>query len=130
MVFLGTQKGRNATALLTTLEEALGRVGLSELAREGIYNINIHKEIQSALLEVNRVLGMHIPDLTAEQESAQEQIGVRIGQACNNARFDFQIDKRIDKKTYKQGRLAAKWAAKLMLQEWLPELSDEHDWID
>ncbi len=28
------------------------------------------------------------------------------------------------------GREAAKWAAKLMLQEWLPELLDEQDWID
>ncbi len=31
---------------------------------------------------------------------------------------------------YKQGCEAAKWAAKLTLREWLPELLDEQDWID
>ncbi len=47
------------------------------------------------------MLGMHIPDLTAEQESAWEQIGVKIGQVCEDAKFDFQIDKRVDHKMYK-----------------------------
>ncbi len=53
MVFLGMQKRKNATALLTASEEAIGRVGLSELMCEGIYKININKLLQSALLEVN-----------------------------------------------------------------------------
>ncbi len=92
MVFLDMQKGKNATTLLTASEEAIGRMGLSELASEGIYEININKALQSALIEVNQVLGMDIPDLTTEQESTREQIGVRIGQVCDDAKFDFQID--------------------------------------
>ncbi len=53
MVFLDTQKGKNATALLMASEEAIGRIGSSELACEGIYKININKALQSDLLEVN-----------------------------------------------------------------------------
>ncbi len=101
MVFLGTQKRKNATALLAASEEVIGRIGLSELACEVIYKININKALQSALLEVNQVLGMHTPDLTAEQESVWEQIGIKIGQACDDAKFDFQIDERVDRKMFK-----------------------------
>ncbi len=101
MVYLGTQKGKNATALLMTPEEALGRHGLSELAHEGIYKINVHKAIPSALLELNGVLSLHIPELSADQQSWREQITVKIGHACDDAKFDFQIDERVDKKMYK-----------------------------
>ncbi len=48
-------------------EEALGRLGLSELACEGIYEIDISKEIPSALLELNGVLNLHMPRLSADQ---------------------------------------------------------------
>ncbi len=53
MIFLAMQKRKNATALLKMSEEALGRVGFSELAHEGIYQINTNEALQSALLEVN-----------------------------------------------------------------------------
>ncbi len=41
---------KDATALLAASNEATGRVGLSELAGEGIYKININKPVESALL--------------------------------------------------------------------------------
>ncbi len=65
---------------------------MSELAREGIYEINVHKALLSALLELNKVLSMHMPELDADQQSWREQIGMKIGQACDDAKFDFQID--------------------------------------
>ncbi len=103
--------------MLATADEATGRVGLSELVHEGIYKININKPVESALLEVNEVLTMNIPELTSEQESVREQISTKIWQACDNAKLDFQIDERIDKKTFRQGRLAAMFSAKLALRE-------------
>ncbi len=116
--------------MLTTSEEAICRVGLSELAREGIYEINVGKEIQSAVLELNEVFGLEQPCLSADQQSWWEQIGTKISQECDNAKLDFQMDEQVDKKMYKRGCEAAKWAAKLMLREWLLELLDEQDWID
>ncbi len=69
MVFLGTQKNKNAKALLAMTNEATGRLGLNELANEGIYQVNINKPVESAILEVNQVLTVNIPELTSEQES-------------------------------------------------------------
>ncbi len=101
MVFLGTQRKKNATALLATSDEATGRASLSELAGEGIYKINTNKPVESALLEVNKVLSKHMPNFTSEQESMRAEISTRIGQACDNAKSDFQLDERIDKKMFK-----------------------------
>ncbi len=111
-------------------EEAICRVGLSELSHEGIYEIRPGELIDSAVLELAKVLDLEQPRLDVQQQSWQEQIGTKIAQECENAKLDFQMDERVDKKTYKRGREAAKWAAKLTLREWLPELLEEQDWID
>ncbi len=99
MVYLGMQKKKNAFALLMMSEEVIGTVGLGELAREGIYEIDVSREIPSAILELNGVLDSHQPRLSADQQSWQEQIGVKIAQECDNAKLDFQMDERVDKKT-------------------------------
>ncbi len=58
-VYLRMRQRENAFALLTTSEEAICRVGpLSKLAHEGIYEIKVGEEIQSAVLELNEVLGL------------------------------------------------------------------------
>ncbi len=64
------------------------------------------------------------------QQSWRESIGTRIAHECEDVKLDLQLDKRVDKKTFKRGREAAKWAAKLMLQERPPELLEERDWIE
>ncbi len=71
---------------------------------------------------------MNIPNLTSEQESISEQICTRIWQECEDTLLDFSIDERINKKPFKRGRLVAKFAAKLNLQERLPELQDDKEW--
>ncbi len=77
--------------MLTTSEEAICRVSLSELAREGIYEIDISREILSAVIELNEMLGMHLAHLSAEQQSWWEQISTKITQEC--AKLDFEMDK-------------------------------------
>ncbi len=66
MVFLGTQKSKNARALLAAGNEATARLGLNELANEGIYEININTQVESAVLEMHQVQQMNILDLTSE----------------------------------------------------------------
>ncbi len=132
MVYLGTWKKQNAFALLSTSEEAICRVGLSELSQEGIYEIRRGELIDSAsaVLELAKELDLEQPRLDVQQHGWQEQINTKIAQECKNAKLDFQMDKRVDKKMNKRGCEAAKWAAKLTLQERLPELLEEQDWIN
>ncbi len=90
---------------------------LNELANEGIYEVNTHRPIESAVIELQIVHEMHWTDLTSEQESVREQICARIWQECEEALADFSLDEQIDKKPFKRGHMAAKVAAKLNLQE-------------
>ncbi len=128
MVFLGTQRNKNAKALQVASNESTARDGLTELANEGIYEININEVVESAALELQRVHTRHIPTLTSEQESTCEQICTRIWRICEDALLDFTLDIEIDKKTFKRGRIAAKFAAKFNLRERLPDMQDAKEW--
>ncbi len=101
MVYLGTQRKKNAKALQAVSNEWIARAGLNELANEGIYEVNTRCSIESAVLELRDVHEVHLPDLTSEQESTREQICVRIWQECEEALADFELDEQIDKKPFK-----------------------------
>ncbi len=101
MVFLGTRKNKNAKALQVASNESTARSGLDELANKGIYEININKPVESAILELRQVHTMNIPDLTSEQEGNREQICTRIWQVCEDALSDFSIDEQIDRQMFK-----------------------------
>ncbi len=62
------------------------------MAHEGIYEVDVGKEILSAVIELNEMLGLEQPCLSANQQSWREQIGTRITQECNNAKLDFEMD--------------------------------------
>ncbi len=128
MVFLGTQGNKNAKALQATSNESTARDGLTELANEGVYEIDINKPVGSAILELQKVHALNIPNLTTMQESIREQICVRIWQVCEDALLDFTLDEHVDRKTFKRGQIAVKFAAKFNLRERLPELHDVKEW--
>ncbi len=105
-----------------------GQTWPERVGNEGIYKVNTHRLIESAVLELQIVHEKHMPDLTSEQESNREQICARTWQECEEALADFSLDEQIDKKPFKRGRMAAKVAAKLNLRERLPELHDDKEW--
>ncbi len=111
-MYLGTRQSPNAHALLAVSEESICRLGLDELAQEGIYQVKPDKEVNSAVLELVQVQEVKQTDLTTSQQSWGEQIATRIGLECELAKLDFQLDTSVDKKAFKRGREAAKWAAK------------------
>ncbi len=92
MVFLGMQRNKNTKALQVMSNEATARFGLNELADEGIYEVNINRSLDSAVLELQQVHTMNILSLTTKQESIWEQICVRLWQTCEDALLDFSID--------------------------------------
>ncbi len=96
-------------------EESICRLGLDELAQEGIYQVKPDEEVNSAILELAHVLEVEQTNLTMSQQSWRGQIGTHIGFECKQAKLDFQLDVNVDKKAFKRGREAAKWAAKLSL---------------
>ncbi len=101
--------------MLSVTEESSCRIGLSELAEEEIYKVKPGEAIDSAILELAKVLDEEQPHLNMMQQGWREQIGIRIAHKCEDAKLDFQLDKKVDKKTFKRGREAANWAAKLTL---------------
>ncbi len=109
MMFLGTQRNKNAKALQATSNESTARDGLNELANEGVYEIDINKPVESAILELQRVHALNIPNLTTMQESIREEICIRLWQVCEDALLDFTLDEHIDRKTLKRGWIAARF---------------------
>ncbi len=75
MVYLGMRKEQNAHALLSVTEESICRIGLNELAEEGIYQVKTDEEVSSAVLELAHVLEVEQPHLNACEQSWREQIG-------------------------------------------------------
>ncbi len=46
------QRNKNAKALQAVSNEWTARLGLNELANEGIYEVNMRRSIESAILEL------------------------------------------------------------------------------
>ncbi len=128
MLFLGMRRSRNAVALQALSNEWTARLGLNELANEGIYEIDTGRSIESAVSELRDIHDRHLPNLTNQQETTREQICARLWQVCDEAASDFSLDEQIDKKTFKRGHMAAKVAAKFSFHERLPELNDDMEW--
>ncbi len=101
MVYLGMQQKWNAHALLSVTEESICRIGLNELAEEGIYQVKPGEEVSSAVLELAQVLEVEQPHLNTCQQGWRESIGTPIAHKCENAKHDFQLDKHVDKKMFK-----------------------------
>ncbi len=89
-------------------KESICRIGLDELAEEGICQVKPGEETSSAILELAQVLDAEQPDLNRCQQSWRELISTRIAHECEDAKLDFQLDKKVDKKVFKRGREAAK----------------------
>ncbi len=128
MVFLGMRKNKNARALQTASNESTARDGLTEVATEGVYEIDVNNQVESAVIELRRVHTLNIPNLATVQESIREQTCVRIWQACEDALFNFTLDEHVDRKMFKRGWMAAKFAAKFNLRERLPKMHDAKEW--
>ncbi len=52
MMYLGMQRKKNAKALQAVSNEWTARLGLNELANEGIYKVSTRRSIESAVLEL------------------------------------------------------------------------------
>ncbi len=66
--------------MLSVTEEAICRLGLSELAEEKIYKKQTGEAIDSAILELARVLDEELPHINMMQQGWREQISTRIAQ--------------------------------------------------